>query len=156
MRLWMRRLRSFTRVDEVSSQQPLRPDGWCARETLGHLIDSACNNHRRFVIGQPPGVERFDGYTQDEWVGRQRYRDVPWESLVSLWTAYNRHLAHVMRNTSPEAAEGSAMTSWTSGPITVGFLMHDYVVHLQHHVGQIRDWAEKQPRTPRRPGHPRT
>ena len=140
-------LRSFTRIDEASSQQSLRPGGWCARETLGHLIDSACNNHRRFIIGQPPGVQRFDGYTQDEWVGRQRYRDVPWESLVSLWTAYNRHLAHVMRSTSAEAAEGAAIAPNGSGPITVGYLMDDYVVHLRHHVGQIREWAEKQPPT---------
>ena len=140
-------LRCFTRVDESNSQSPLRSGGWCARETLGHLIDSACNNHRRFVIGQPPGVQRFDGYTQDEWVGRQRYRDASWERLVSLWTAYNRHLAHLMRNTSVEAAEGSAMAPNGSGPITVGYLMDDYVRHLQHHVGQIRDWAERQPRS---------
>ena len=140
-------LRAFTRVDEASSLEPLRPGGWCARETLGHLIDSACNNHRRFVIGQPPGVERFDGYTQNEWVSRSRPRDRPWESLVSLWSAYNRHLVHLMRSMSAEAAATSAIAPNGSEPITLGYLMHDYVCHLQHHVGQIRAWAERQPRS---------
>jgi RimJ/RimL family protein N-acetyltransferase len=140
-------LRAFTRIDEKASQQPLRAGGWCARETLGHLIDSACNNHRRFVIGQPPGVDKFDGYTQDLWVGRQNYRDAPWANLLSLWTAYNRHLAHVMRSTTVEAAEGSAIAPDGSGSITVGYLMHDYVQHLNHHVGQIREWALRLPRT---------
>jgi RimJ/RimL family protein N-acetyltransferase len=140
-------LRSLARVDETSSLEPLRPGGWCARETLGHLIDSACNNHRRFVIGQPPGVERFDGYTQDEWVSLQQHRDRSWESLIELWTAYNRHLAHVMRSTTAEAAEGSAIAPDGSGPITVGYLMDDYVRHLQHHVGQIHEWAARRPRS---------
>src|SRR6187401_1921858 len=57
--------RVLVRLGEEASLQPLRPGGWCARETLGHLLDSACNNLRRFVIRQPPGVERFDGYAQE-------------------------------------------------------------------------------------------
>jgi RimJ/RimL family protein N-acetyltransferase len=135
-------LRRFPSLDEASSQLPLRAGGWCARETLGHLIDSACNNQRRFVVGQPPGVARFDGYTQDEWVARQRYRDEPWANLVALWTAYNRHLAHVMRATSNEAAAGSALSPDGSQTITVGFLMEDYVAHLTHHVAQIAAFAD--------------
>ena len=138
-------IRSLARVDDESSQVPFRPGGWCARETLGHLIDSACNNHRRFVIGQPPGVARFDGYTQDEWVARQGYREESWSRIVALWTAYNRHLAHVMRGTSDEAAAGAAIAPDGSGPITVGFLMDDYVRHLRHHVGQVQAFVEKRP-----------
>src|ERR1043165_2080245 len=80
--------RVLVRLDDEASLEPLRPGGWCARETLGHLLDSACNNLRRFVVGQPPGVERFDGYQQDDWVGRQAHRDRPWRSLITLWTEY--------------------------------------------------------------------
>lgn len=138
-------LRWLAVIDEASSQEPLRPGGWCARETLGHLIDSACNNHRRFVIGQPPGVPRFDGYEQDDWVGRQAYRQESWQGLVALWTAYNRHLAHVMRTTSDDAAAGTALAPDGSGPITVGFLMGDYVRHLLHHVGQLQAFVENRP-----------
>jgi RimJ/RimL family protein N-acetyltransferase len=137
--------RTLVRLGEDASLQPLRPGGWCARETLGHLLDSACNNLRRFVIGQPPGVDRFDGYQQDEWVSRQAHRDRPWQSLVTLWTEYNRHVAHVMRHTSETAAGGSATTPDGSDVVTVRFLMDDYVRHLEHHLGQIETFAGRLP-----------
>jgi hypothetical protein len=126
------------RVEEVASNRRLRVGGWTVREVLGHLIDSACNNHRRFVIGALPQTSRFDAYEQDEWVARQRYRDEPWSDIVALWLAYNRHLAHVMHGTSVEDAARTAIAPDGSGPVSVGFLMHDYVVHLRHHLGQIR------------------
>lgn len=120
---------------------PLRPGGWCARETLGHLIDSACNNQRRFIVGQSAGVAQFDGYEQDAWVDRQDYRDESWLALVALWTAYNRHIAHVMRHTADAAAACTARAPDGSAPVTIRFLMDDYVVHLQHHVQQISGFA---------------
>jgi len=137
--------RVLVRLGEDASLEPLRPGGWCARETLGHLLDSACNNLRRFVIGQPPGVERFDGYAQEQWVSRQAHRDRPWHSLVTLWTEYNRHLAHVMRHTSDEAGSGSALVPDGSDRVTVGFLMDDYVAHLRHHLDQIAAFAVQVP-----------
>lgn len=126
----------FANVDETRTMQPAPQGGWCAREIVGHLIDSACNNHRRFVIGRdaPPIV--FQGYNQDDWVQRQRYAQVPFRDLVALWSAYNRHLAHVIAATPAEAFSNSA-----DGPdgdvVTLGFLIEDYVVHLRHHLDQI-------------------
>src|SRR5687767_7737868 len=72
----------FASIDEARSQRRPKPGAWCAREIVGHLIDSACNNHRRFVIGQVPGLARFDGYEQNTWVSRQHYAGEPWSSLV--------------------------------------------------------------------------
>jgi hypothetical protein len=132
----------FQGADERRTTIPRRPGGWCAREILGHLVDSACNNHRRFVIGQSASTTRFEGYEQDVWVAAQKYRDVPWRDLLALWTAYNRHLAHVMHVTPPEAASRGAISPDSTGPVTVGFLMHDYVRHLRHHVAQIRALLE--------------
>ena len=131
-------LQLFQQVDETRTTRRPRPDGWCAREVLGHLIDSACNNHRRFVIGQSQDTVRFDGYNQDDWVARQHYDRVPWRDLVALWSAYNRHLAHVISCTSDEAASRSALAPDGSGPVTIAFLMEDYVRHLRHHLAQIR------------------
>jgi len=125
-------------VGDTASLRRLRAGAWTAREVLGHLIDSACNNHRRFVIGPLPPTTRFDGYDGDAWVARQRYADEPWPQLVSLWSAYNRHLAHVMQCTSIEEAARTAVSPDGSGPVSTGFLMHDYVVHLRHHLEQIR------------------
>ena len=132
-------LQLFRQVDETKTTRRRRPDGWCAREVLGHLIDSACNNHRRFVVGQSPATTRFDGYEQDAWVARQRYDQVPWRDLVALWTAYNRHLAHVIAVTPDEATARTAESPDGSGQVSVAFLMEDYVKHLRHHLLQIRD-----------------
>jgi hypothetical protein len=131
-------LQFFQQVDETRTTRRPRPGGWCAREVLGHLIDSACNNHRRFVIGQSSSTRQFDGYDQDEWVARQQYATVPWRDLVALWTAYNRHLAHVMAVTSPEMAVRTALAPDGTQPVSVGWLMEDYVTHLRHHLAEIR------------------
>jgi hypothetical protein len=126
----------FQHVDETRTSERPPEGGWCAREILGHLIDSACNNHRRFVIGQdaPPVV--FQGYSQDDWVARQRYSQVPFRDIVALWSAYNRHLAHVIANTPPAALANSG--DGPDGVVTLGFLMEDYVRHLRHHLGQLQ------------------
>ena len=131
-------LQLFQQVDETRTTRRARSGGWCAREVLGHLIDSACNNHRRFVVGQSADTARFDGYNQDEWVSRQHYEKVPWRDLVALWSAYNRHLAHIMACTPDTVAARTALSPDDSGPVSIAFLMEDYVRHLRHHLAQIR------------------
>src|SRR2546423_1159846 len=76
---------------------------WSAKETLGHLIDSASNNHQRFVRAQFTDHLVFPGYEQEAWVRAQGYQDEPWPLLVGLWRSFNLHLAHLMGR-SPEAA----------------------------------------------------
>lgn len=130
-------LQLFQGADDTRTTRRPRPDGWCAREVLGHLIDSACNNHRRFIVGQSPETARFDGYEQDAWVALQHYDKTPWRDLVTLWTAYNRHLAHVMSGVDDQAV-GREIPGPDGTPVTVRFLMEDYVRHLRHHLEQIR------------------
>ncbi len=128
----------FAGVDEALSQERAKPDGWCAREIVGHLIDSACNNHRRWIIGQTPGLAQFDGYEQNAWVSRQQYADEPWADIVALWAAYNRHLRHVIARTPAGNLPMSATSPDGSERISIGFLMHDYIGHIRHHVEQVR------------------
>ena len=122
---------------EVRTAQRPRPGGWCAREILGHLVDSACNNHRRFIVGRedPPVV--FQGYDGDAWVARQGYVERPFSDIASLWEAYNRHLVHVIAST-PSDALAHAGAGPEGGIVTLGFLMEDYVRHLRHHLAQLR------------------
>jgi hypothetical protein len=126
----------FQGVDEKRTEVRPRPGAWCAREILGHLVDSACNNHRRFIIFQGPGPVVFQGYDQEAWVGRQRYAEVPFRDIASFWGAYNRHLAHVIASTPSEVLTQSA--EGPDGTVTLAFLMEDYVRHLRHHLEQIR------------------
>jgi hypothetical protein len=131
-------LQIFQGVDETRTTRMKPGGGWCARQILGHLIDSACNNHRRFVLGQSSDPVKYDSYEQEAWVARQHYDKVPWRELVTLWTAYNRHLAHVMSCVPDDVAAREGIAPEGDGRVTLAFLMEDYVRHLRHHVEQIR------------------
>jgi hypothetical protein len=130
-------LELFTAADETRTTARPAPGKWCAREILGHLVDSACNNHRRFVLGQGAAPIAFDGYDQDAWVARQRYAEVPFRDIVALWVSYNRHLAHVIAST-PAHALAAKVRAPGGQDATLGFIAEDYVVHLRHHLDQIR------------------
>ena len=132
----------FAGVDDALSAERDRPEGWCAREIVGHLIDSACNNHRRWILGQTPGLAKFDGYEQNDWVSRNRYADESWTDVVGLWAAYNRHLRHVISRTPPDRLMMSATAPDGDGTVTLGFLMQDYVGHIHHHLAQVRRITE--------------
>src|SRR3954468_20963373 len=79
------------------------PDRWAPKEILGHLIDSAGNNHQRFVRAQLSPALDSPGYTQDTWVTAQSYLTEPWPDLIDLWLSFNRHLVHVMRHARQDA-----------------------------------------------------
>jgi hypothetical protein len=108
---------------------------WSPKQVIGHLIDSAANNHQRFVRAQQ-GPLTFPRYAQNHWVDCQRYQDRPWADLVAFWEAYNRHLAHVLGHI-PDDRLGVACTVESNEPVTLGFLAADYVVHLRHHLAQV-------------------
>lgn len=123
------------------------PDKWSPKEILGHLVDSAANNHQRFVRAQGRDDLVFEGYEQDAWVQTQRYDEADWSSLVTLWWMYNTHLARVMAAVPTEVRLRPAERhnlheiAWQpqpeNEPATLDDLMRDYVVHLRHHLGQI-------------------
>ncbi len=134
--------------------RPTAPGKWSKKEIVGHLIDSAANNHGRFVRAQLQEDLVFPGYDQDAWVRVQRYRDRPWSDLVALWRAYNRHIACVMESADPELVDRVRTShnldelAWKAvqrtEPTTLDYFMRDYVAHLEHHLRQAlgRDWAE--------------
>src|SRR5438093_9211691 len=89
---------SSARLHAINESEAARRDGtaWSAKETIGHLIDSAANNHARFVLAQLRDDLVFPGYEQNRWVEVQHYREASWPQLIELWRAYNLHLLHIM------------------------------------------------------------
>lgn len=129
------RLRTLT--DEQAST-PRAPGKWSPKEILGHLVDSAANNHQRFVRGQGVAELRLPGYAQEHWVASQRYDERPWPELIELWSAYNRHLAHVIARI-PESKRTVPCTIGDNPVVTLSYIALDYVGHVQHHLRQIFD-----------------
>ncbi|MDZ4686860.1 MAG: DinB family protein [Planctomycetaceae bacterium] len=122
---------------ELVRQRP-EPARWSIQEVVGHLIDSAANNHQRFVRAQFTTELVFPKYEQNEWIDSQAYNDADWLELLDLWVAYNRHLAHVIRRV-PDSALEVRCTIGNYAPATLHFLMTDYVVHLRHHLQKIAE-----------------
>jgi hypothetical protein len=125
-------------IDETVAVSKPGPAVWSIKEIVGHLVDSAANNHQRFVRAQQAPEFSFPGYLQDAWVQSQDYQGRPWHELVDFWRLYNRHVAHVIRRTPDSAAE-TACRIGGADAVTLRFLMEDYLAHLRHHLRQIRE-----------------
>ena len=122
-------------IAESTAADKPSPETWSKKEILGHLIDSAANNHQRFVRLQLGPELNLQGYDQDEWVRIGRYQDASWPDVVALWAAYNRQLARILDTLDPSAL-GHVWHS-ASGDVTLEFIANDYVRHVKHHLGQI-------------------
>jgi len=121
--------------DEAASRQR-DGGGWSPKQILGHLIDSAGNNHQRWVRALAASTLEFPQYDQQFWVAAQRYNEERWPDLVNLWLLYNRHLLHLARLIPAEKA-GTVCTIGDNSPVTLESLVSGYVSHLQHHLDQI-------------------
>ncbi len=141
-----------TRLLAISEQQSRtsRSEGkWSPKEIIGHLIDSAANNHSRFVRAQFNDELAFSGYEQEDWVKVQSYNEEPWQQLVQLWKNYNLHLLHVMSvipeptRTKPRSTHNLDQIPWKTvaknETVTLDYFMRDYVAHLKNHLTQITD-----------------
>ena len=134
-------------MSEAESRRKSSPDDWSPAEVLGHLIDSAANNHQRFVRAQFTDDLVFSGYEQERWVSSQKYSDESWPEMIQLWSAYNLHLLHVA-SVIPEDVLTKARSPHSLDQIafklvdkndaaTLEYLIRDYVDHLRHHLDQI-------------------
>ena len=110
--------------------------GWSKREELGHLIDSAINNYARVIRVQEENDPALPGYAQDTWVERQGYHQRDWQELIALWADMNHHMLNAARRV-PATALSRKCTIGGSAPMTLGFVIEDYVDHMVHHLTHI-------------------
>jgi hypothetical protein len=123
-------------VSASESATPLLSGGWSRKQVIAHLIDSASNNHQRFVRAVQQESLDFPGYDQDGNMRVQVPQEADWPLLVSLWAAYNRYLAHVIAHLPASKLETPCRIG-SDKPVTLDFLARDYLTHLLHHLGQI-------------------
>ena len=131
---WLRGL-----ADETIKGRPNIGE-WSVKEIVGHLVDSATNNHQRFVRLQVADGLIFPDYSKDNetWVSIQDYQESPWDELLALWRFYNLHLARVIRTVKEECIDNIWVVDEDT-QITLGELMVDYLRHLNDHLQQIKE-----------------
>lgn len=141
-------------ISELEAGQRSNPGKWSPKEIIGHLIDSASNNHGRFVKAQFKEDLIFPGYEQEKWVITQNYQGADWHFLIDLWRNYNLHLANVMQqiprsvSTKKRIKHNLHQIAWKTVPentaVTLDYFMNDYVGHLKHHLRQVLDEGKKE------------
>ena len=105
---------------------------------LGHLIDSATNNHHRFMRAQFENSPLIT-YNADDWIAASGYQTMPTRHLMYFWQMYNLHILEVIRRMPEEILERECYTG-DEMPHTLGWIFDDYVVHLEHHLGEMVEY----------------
>jgi DinB superfamily len=121
-------------IDEALFSHKPFPDKWSKKEIIGHLIDSAANNHQRFVRVQFEDQPKIK-YDQDKWNAHGYYQSMDGKKVIDFWVAYNLHLAELI-NLIP-AVMMDRICIMGENSYTLGFIIEDYVAHMQHHLNQV-------------------
>jgi len=121
------------KMDESEMDFKPGPARWSKKEILGHLIDSAQNNIRRFIVAQYEEQPEIV-YQQDEWVRLNSYRNMESRTLIELWFLLNQQICHLLGHMNDAQFE---KTCFTGTVRTVDWLATDYIKHLRHHIHQI-------------------
>lgn len=124
----------LTNIDDDTFNEKAGPDKWSKKEVIGHLIDSATNNHQRFVRGQFEEKPQIV-YDQNKWNNYNFYQQIDREQIVSFWTVYNRQLLELIRRIPNENLQRECFVG--DQLLTLDFLINDYVRHLEHHLKQV-------------------
>jgi hypothetical protein len=120
--------------EEESTVKPL-PNKWSKKELLGHLIDSAQNNIRRFIVAQYEN-NPFITYRQDEWVAINNYQSYSLEDLIQLWHLLNKQICAILHNASEDILQKTCQTETSH---SIEWLAKDYIKHTRHHLHQALD-----------------
>jgi hypothetical protein len=128
----------LVKIPEEAFSYKLSPEKWSKKEILGHLIDSATNNHHRFVRSQFENTPLIT-YDQNNWNRFSYHNQLKGEHLIAFWTLYNLHLIELMKQI-PEADLKKECNTGGEATVTIEWLFNDYVKHHEHHLKQITEY----------------
>ncbi len=141
------RILRYLNLDDPATNR--RKEGqWTKKEILGHLIDSAINNYRRFVIGSTSETLTFSGYGQDGWVAAQNYDALSITSIVDLWYNLNNHIVRLVSNIPDDTLDfkhpehnlheiAFMDIKADDAEVSLRLFIEDYIDHIEHHLKQI-------------------
>jgi hypothetical protein len=113
------------------------PNKWSKKEILGHLIDSGIHNLQRFTEIQyesKPYIIR--SYKQNELVYANKYQNADSKELIRFWWSLNKRILFIIQMQTEKTLY--YQIELEKGNLSdLGFLIKDYVNHLEHHLNQI-------------------
>lgn len=114
------------------------------KEILGHMVDSASNNHQRIIRLQYNETLEFPDYRQDNdtWIKIQSFQQEDWSLMINIWKYYNLHLGHIILNVDTESLNNS-WTDFEGTKVTLGEMIEGYLVHLELHLLEIKELIEQ-------------
>jgi transcriptional regulator len=127
----------LTEISEENMSTKPSPTKWSKKEIIGHLIDSATNNHQRFVRGQFENIPEIS-YDQNNWNEFSFYNQIESKQIISFWTIYNKQIIEIIKRIPKENLEKQIKIG--NNILTLEFLIIDYVEHLEHHLKQIIEY----------------
>lgn len=120
-------------IPEAAFLQKPFHDKWSKKEELGHLVDSAQTNTRRFVVAQHE-INPHIVYAQNNWVAAAVYQQYPIADLIMLWQLLNKHIAIVLKNIPAGVEKRTVMTNELH---SIEWLAEDYNRHTLHHLHHL-------------------
>jgi len=123
-------------IPPALADTPWRPGGWTRKQIAGHLLDSATNNRQRFVRASADGHFAGPNYSQDAWVAAHGYAGQTWETLLRWWQVEHEILAAVVDCIPEERLDATCIVG-DDAPVTLSFLIEDYLVHQRWHFDQL-------------------
>jgi hypothetical protein len=127
----------LTEISEENMSTKPSPTKWSKKEIIGHLIDSATNNHQRFVRGQFENIPEIS-YDQNNWNEFSFYNQIESKQIISFWTIYNKQIIEIIKRIRKENLEKQIKIG--NNILTLELLIIDYVEHLEHHLKQIIEY----------------
>ncbi len=121
-------------INEDEMAKKVAFNKWSKKEILGHLIDSATNNHQRFVRGQFETVPEIS-YDQNNWNTFSYYQQIDSQQIITFWTIYNRQLIEIIKRIPSDNLK--KMIRVGAKTVTIENLVIEYIEHLEHHINQL-------------------
>ena len=114
------------------------------KQIMGHLIDSAANNHQRMIRLQYNDKLDFPDYQQDNdlWIALQDYQNADWNITIQLWKYYNLHMIQVIKSVDHTKLENS-WRNFEGITVTLRQMIDGYLGHIELHLGEIQELIDK-------------
>ncbi len=131
--------KKLIKLDEHIFSEVQNVQGRTIKQLVGHLVDSASNNHQRIVRLQYNQSLIFPDYTRynDRWIAIQQYQDEDKQIIIQLWKYFNLHLAYIIDNVD----EFELNNSWLDGEnelLSLREIINGYFSHFKLHLAEIQ------------------